>query len=414
MTMAIKSSLRWTSLLIAGGLTAGGAQALEPDALFEKVSPGVWTVRTFDAQERPLRGGSAVVVAPGRLATNCHVLAKASSFVIRQDNITYGATLEYPDVERDLCQIKVANFRVAPLQIAPTGAARVGQRVYAIGSPRGFENTLSEGILSGLRGGDAADARLLQTTAPISPGSSGGGLFDSEGRLVGITTFAVREAGSLNFAVPADFVAEIPARAQAAMARHAEGGDGAMGPRGLTDPLRPGNALEYVRTDRLTGNHTSVVYRLDRITGDELFFNMGGRVEKVDGRVVSITSPAGGIFDSSSPPGGWGRKDIKLGMRWHLDYVATSGEKWRHELDAAVVGERSMRVDGTEVRAVQIAYTGWIYASYGTGASLVGTPFEATAWYARELGRIVRFEAKHRRGNSSSASESIELVRVLR
>lgn len=178
--------------------------------------------------------------------------------------------------------------------------------------------------------------------------------------------------------------------------------------------LRRGDALEYALTDRVTMRKVPAVYRLDRIIGDELSFNMGGRIEKKDGQVVSITAPLGGLFDTSSPPGGWGRKDLKPGMRWHVDFVATSGEKWRHELDAVVIGgERSMRVDGTEIKAVQIAYAGWIYVSYGSGSSAAGTPFEATVWYSNEMGRVVRFEGEHRRSGSST-KDSLELVRVLR
>jgi serine protease Do len=405
------------ALWLGGALAAGSAQALEAEALFAKVSPGVWIVRTFDAQERPLRGGSAVVVGTGRLVTNCHVLAKASSLMIRRDNVSYGATLEFPDVERDLCQIKVANFREPALSIAPAGSARVGQRVYAIGSPRGLENTLSEGILSGLRDGD--EGQLLQTTAAISAGTSGGGLFDSEGRLLGILSFDNREAGSANFAVPAEFVAEIPARAQAALARRPRLEDGAgarpADARRPGEPLRAGDALEYVRVDHLTGNRSPVVYRLDRIAGDELFFNMGGRVEKADGRVVSVTSPIGGMFDSSSPPGGWGRKDVKPGMRWHMDFMGSTAPRYRHDLDATVFGERTMRVDGADIRVLQIVYTGWIYAAAGAGAATSGTRFDATAWYSYELGRVVRFEAEHRAFNNPvSTRESLELVRVLR
>ena len=133
--------LRAASAFLGLALAAGAAAALEPEVLFSKVSGSVWAVRTFDAQERPLRADSAVVIAPGRLVTNCHVLAKASSFVIKQDNVTYGATLEFPDPARDLCQIKVANFTAPPVALAPAGSARVGQRVYAIGNPRGLENT---------------------------------------------------------------------------------------------------------------------------------------------------------------------------------------------------------------------------------------------------------------------------------
>ena len=412
-------------LLLLSSLFSGHAQALEPDVLFNKVSPSVWTVRTLDAQERPLRSGSAVVVAPGRLITNCHVLAKASSVVIRRDNVTYGATLEYPDVERDLCQLRVANFNAAPVVIAPATGARVGQRVYAIGSPRGLENTLSEGILSGLRGGDGSETRMLQTTAAISPGSSGGGLFDSEGRLLGITSAGIRDGGNLNFAVPAEFVAEIANRAQKALDARpptpvaVESRAPASGPADVavlspTEPLRAGDGLEYVLTDQATMRKVPVVYRLDRIRGDELSFNSGGRIEKKDGQVVAIAAPLGGLFDTSSPPGGWGRKDLRPGMRWHMDFVAASGERWRHELDAAVIGgDRSLRVDGTDIKVVQIAYTGWIYVSYGSGSSAAGTRFEATVWYSNEMGRVLRFEGEHRRSGSTT-KDSLELVRVLR
>jgi serine protease Do len=418
--------LRAASAFLGLALAAGAAAALEPEALFSKVSGSVWAVRTFDAQERPLRAGSAVVIAPGRLVTNCHVLAKASSFVIKQDNVTYGATLELPDPVRDLCQIKVANFTVPPVVLAPAGSARVGQRVYAIGNPNGLENTLSEGILSGLRGGGGggggeSDARLLQTTAAISPGSSGGGLFDSEGRLLGITTFAARDGGSLNFAMPVEFLADLPARAKAMLEARAREPAGSSLRRvpgvevPLNEPLRPGDALEYVRIDKLTGNRSPVIYRLDKVNGDELSFNMGGRVEKIGGEVVSVASPAGGMFDTSSPPGGWVRKDMHPGMRWHLDYIAASGDRLRHELDATVGAERPFRVAGVELNVLRIGYEGWIYAPpYGTGASAIGMRFVASALYSPELGRIVRFEGKYRRGNTSATDEALELVRIQR
>jgi hypothetical protein len=368
-----------------------------------------------------LRAGSAVVIAPGRLVTNCHVLAKASGFVVRQDNVTYGATLEFPDPARDLCQIKVANLNAAPVALAPAGSARVGQRVYAIGNPRGLENTLSEGILSGLRGGDG-EARLLQTTAAISAGSSGGGLFDDEGRLLGITSFAARDGGNLNFAVPAEFLSELPARAQAALearARAPAGNDRRAANVGnadgaLTEPLRAGDTLEYLRTDKLTGGRSTVIYRVDRVVGDEVTFNGGGKIERLDGQVVSVTAPAGGLFDLASPPGGWARANLLPGMRWQADYTPAFGERQRHELIATVGQEQSMRVDGTELQVLRIGYEGWIYAS-SASAPLFGATsrFQAAAWYSPELHRVVRFEGVYQRGMSST-NESLELVRILR
>lgn len=185
--------------------------------------------------------------------------------------------------------------------------------------------------------------------------------------------------------------------------------------------MKQGDALEYSLTDGMTGNNKLVTYRLERIEAktpaDEgaLVFNGGGRIERPDGRVVSIEAPVGGYFDSSSPPGGWGRKDLKPGMQWHSTYVASSGQKWRHDMDATVLEERKALVGGVELTVLEITYKGWIHAPTGSSSAPVGTPFEATVLYAPDLGRTVRFEAKHRRtGGILLAQESMELVRVLR
>lgn len=409
--------MRTRVLCLAALLVAGPAAALEPDALFAKVSGSVWAVRTFDAQARPLSAGSAVVIAPGRLVTNCHVLAKASSFVVRQENVAYGATLEYPDPQRDLCQVKVANFTAPPVALAPAGSARVGQRVYAIGNPRGLENTLSDGILSGLRGDEGE--RLLQTTAAIAPGSSGGGLFDSEGRLLGITTFGAKDGGSLNFAVPAEWLAELPARAKTALEARASGADGNGNGRGAPAAGRPGaprlgEVFEYVLIDGLTGVRTPVRYRVDRIEGENVYFNQGGRVEKADGQLVSVTSPAGGLFDAASPPDGWTRPAMTPGMRWRSEYTSSSsGEKARYALDATVIGTSRLTVDGEALSVQQIAFEGWMFALVGTGPAQA-LPFKATAYYAPDLGRVVRFEAEYRRVYLGMTRETLELVRVWR
>ncbi len=198
------------------------AFALAPDQVFEKVSPSVWAVRGLDALERPFSYGSGVVVAPGRVITNCHVLARAKAIQVRRENISFEGRLEHADVERDLCLLSVAGFTAPPVEIGTMDNLKVGQRAYAIGNPQRFALTLSEGLISGLRGEDPR-VPPIQTTAPISPGSSGGGLFDVEGRLVGITTliFVGRErlAQSINFALPADWIKDVPERSAMALAK---------------------------------------------------------------------------------------------------------------------------------------------------------------------------------------------------
>jgi S1-C subfamily serine protease len=101
------------------------------------------------------------------------------------------------DPDRDLARLSVAGLVAQAVAMRSSATLEQGERVYALGAPRGFELTLSEGLISALR--EAPDARMVQTSAAISPGSSGGGLFDDRGRLIGITTLLLEKSQNLNF-----------------------------------------------------------------------------------------------------------------------------------------------------------------------------------------------------------------------
>jgi S1-C subfamily serine protease len=203
--------------LILLALACGSASALEPSAIFERVAPSVWVVNTVDAQGRQFTVASAVVIAPGRLITNCHVVDRAKGIKVRKDSVDFDATLEYSDAQRDLCQLIVRNFYAPALTLAPMQTLKVGQRVYAIASPRGQELSISEGIVSSLRN-TTDGSPLIQTSTAVTSGSSGGGLFDAEARLVGITTYTASEGPTTNYGQPADWIHEVPERAKAALA----------------------------------------------------------------------------------------------------------------------------------------------------------------------------------------------------
>lgn len=81
---------------------------------------------------------------------------------------------------------------------------KIGSKVYAIGSPLGLEKTITDGIVSAVR--QRGEVPLIQTTAPISPGNNGGGLFDSNGNLIGITTFKLKGGENINFAIRSSFI----------------------------------------------------------------------------------------------------------------------------------------------------------------------------------------------------------------
>lgn len=106
-----------------------------------------------------------------------------------------------------MCLLVSPTLNAPPISRGEASKLKIGDAVYAVGAPRGLELSLSDGIVSQLR--DDKDAPLIQTTVPISPGSSGGGLFDSNARLVGITTSYLKDSQNINFAIPVEWISKL-------------------------------------------------------------------------------------------------------------------------------------------------------------------------------------------------------------
>lgn len=214
-------ALAW-ALAAALALVVTPAAALNAAEVFAKVSPSVWRVQTFDADGLLLGQGSGVVVGPAQVVTNCHVLAKARQVQVRRETASAGlpAQLVMWDVQRDLCQLQVPGLQAPAINLAPSAEVAVGQAAYAIGHPKALELTMSAGLVSSLRHNAAQQLVLIQTSAAISGGSSGGGLFNDQGQLVGLTTIGstTGDAQNLNFAIPADWIQQLPRRHAAARA----------------------------------------------------------------------------------------------------------------------------------------------------------------------------------------------------
>jgi Trypsin-like peptidase domain/Tetratricopeptide repeat len=190
---------------------------LSAQEIFKRVSPSVMVVESLDAEGKVTKLGSGVVIAPGSIITNRHVIEDGASFLVEHSGKKWPAKLIKVDPDHDLAELSVAGLDAPAVTVLDSAKLAVGVTVYAIGSPEGLELTISEGLISGLREFDKG--RVIQTSAAISPGSSGGGLFDSNGRLVGITTFYLKEGQSLNFALPAEWTVALkkqPAKATTA------------------------------------------------------------------------------------------------------------------------------------------------------------------------------------------------------
>ncbi|MGB2645550.1 MAG: tetratricopeptide repeat-containing serine protease family protein [Candidatus Acidiferrum sp.] len=193
------------------------SQPLSPVELFQRVSPSVFVVEALDEKGKTLMLGSGVALARDFLITNCHVVQSGFSLSVSRGKEHWPARLIQAVPSHDLCGLRPSGLTLQPVEVRPSSKLATGERVYAIGSPEGLELTFSEGVISALR--ETEGVHMIQTSAPISPGSSGGGLFDAQGNLVGITSFQLKEGQSLNFANPGEWVSGILSSSVAATAK---------------------------------------------------------------------------------------------------------------------------------------------------------------------------------------------------
>src|SRR6187401_1319006 len=176
----------------------------------ETVSPAVISVSARDANGRG-GGGSGFIVTPdGYAITNCHVVENRQRLEAETaEGDRLRAEIIGDDPATDLAIVRLAASGLPYAQLGDSDALRVGQLVIAMGSPFGFQSTVSTGVVSALgRSMRARDGRLIenivQHAAPINPGNSGGPLVDSRGLVVGINTAIIAMAQGLGFAIPSN------------------------------------------------------------------------------------------------------------------------------------------------------------------------------------------------------------------
>lgn len=180
-------------------------EALGAPDLYRRVSPSVVSIVVSGRDGKPQKAGSGVVIdTAGHVLTNYHVVEGGSFFDVRvaSQGGRFRSFVARPAAcapDQDLAEIELAAPTGLRSAKTASGQPEVGSRVYAVGSPLQLEGTLTEGVVSQVR--DLDEQKLIQTTAAISPGSSGGGLFNSRAELVGITTMSLSGGQNLNFAI---------------------------------------------------------------------------------------------------------------------------------------------------------------------------------------------------------------------
>jgi hypothetical protein len=178
-------------------------EAATPTDIARNTFPSVVLIQVFDSRGMLISVGSGFFVREDLIATNAHVIDRASRVVVKivGEDVKHEAIgTTAIDTTRDLALLKIASVRGTPLRLGNSDAVAVGDEVFAVGNPAGFEGTFSQGLISGIR--IIEGRRMLQTTAAVSPGSSGGPLLNRSGEVVGIVSEFFSEGQSLNFAIP--------------------------------------------------------------------------------------------------------------------------------------------------------------------------------------------------------------------
>lgn len=162
-----------------------------------------------DNFKQPLSLGSGFIVDDGKVITNLHVIEDAKYGYVTISGESKKHKIEgYLAVDKtnDLALLSVPSLVGTSIEINGNNP-EIGEKIYAIGNPKGLSGTISEGIISGIRTFD--NEELIQITAPISPGSSGGPVINNNGQLIGVSVGTLDAGQNLNFAIPTKYVSKL-------------------------------------------------------------------------------------------------------------------------------------------------------------------------------------------------------------
>lgn len=210
-------------------MPAAGAASVSFRSVVRRLAPSVVTVVSAHSVAQPglavgresiaaAVGSGVVIDRDGFVVTNAHVVEDGSEFVVAlSDGSVRPARLVGTDVDTDVALLKVDGGPLQPIAMGDIGEVAVGDVVLAVGNPLGVGQTVTQGIVSGIRSVAVRDRvldNIIQTDAAINPGSSGGALVDSAGRLVGINCAILSQSGGsegIGFAIPVDVMQKVAA-----------------------------------------------------------------------------------------------------------------------------------------------------------------------------------------------------------
>ncbi len=196
------------TLILFCEITAANAQS--PQQIAKKALASTVLLVMEDTNGQPLSLGSGFFIRNGQVATNLHVVKGASrgyAKLVDQKTKYNIEGITAVDAERDLVILKISAPQAKAISLGDSDSVQVGAPIYAVGNPRGLEGTFSQGIISSIR--KVGTDKILQLTAPISPGSSGGPVLNDKGQVIGVSVATFRGGQNLNFAIPSNYLKKL-------------------------------------------------------------------------------------------------------------------------------------------------------------------------------------------------------------
>jgi S1-C subfamily serine protease len=194
------------ALFIPAAVLAQNQAMKSPSEIAREQSKAVVIIEALDERGSVTGQGSGFIVTPqGAVVTNLHVVQGASSLRVKLPGGDAYKTSDLIDVDdaKDIAIVKIKGFKLPVVALGDSDKAENGEAIVAISSPEGLVNSISTGVISGVRRFDTH--RVFQITAPISNGSSGGALFNPRGEVIGIITYLFKSGQNINFAVPINY-----------------------------------------------------------------------------------------------------------------------------------------------------------------------------------------------------------------
>jgi tetratricopeptide (TPR) repeat protein len=182
--------------------------------LVEKTQSSVVTIITFDENQKPISQGTGFFIKKdGQLITNRHVIEEASNAGVMtfEGKVYKVERIIALDDAFDLVNLKIdLNGDTIQWLEIESNVPKTGEKIFVIGSPKGLEQTVSEGIVSSIRFDENKEVFAYQITAAISPGSRGSPVMNFQGEVIGVATFNIKEGQNLNFAMPSKKIISMP------------------------------------------------------------------------------------------------------------------------------------------------------------------------------------------------------------